>query len=55
MLLENPIEEPLRGGGGRLLARGDPPDRFLQSLAPRRVPFNEHGLFRNYPELDQPK
>lgn len=23
--------------------------------SPRRIPFNEHGLFRSYPELDQPK
>lgn len=25
---------------------------YLES--PRRIPFNEHGIFRNYPELDAP-
>ena len=25
---------------------------YLES--PRRVPFNEHGIFRHYPELDAP-
>jgi glutathione S-transferase len=22
--------------------------------SPRRLPFNEHGIFRHYPELDLP-
>ena len=25
-------------------------DAYLKS--PRRIPFNEHGVFRHYPELD---
>ena len=36
---------------GRVAARANIA-RYLAS--PRRIPFNEEGIFRHYPELDEP-